>query len=424
MQRRDFVMSSGAALVAAGVGGCATKIVERSPAAFAPVRALMAKQVAENRIPGAVWLIARGDDVTVDAVGMSAIGGSTPMRRDTLFRIASMTKAVTATTVMMLIEEGKLTLDAPVERWLPELANRKVLRRIDGPLDDTVPAIRAITVHDLLAFTLGFGILFDNSPPIQKEIDRLQLTNAQPVPMTPHAPDEWMRRFATLPLMHQPGARWMYNTGSLLQGVLVRRAAGMDFDAFVQERILAPLGMRDTGFFVPAAKLDRFAGCGLFTDPQSGKAVQMDADGAQSAYATRPVFPSGAGGLVSTVDDYLSFARMLLAGGVHGSRRLLSAESVRAMTTNRLTAEQIAASDFFPHFFETNGWGYGVAVAIAPDTVSLTPGRYGWDGGFGTSWFTEPRHELVSIVMTQSSDFLFSGAKEAHAQAVYAGLAG
>ena len=370
-------------------------------------------------MPGAVWLVARGDEVIVEALGMSAVGGKTPMRRDTIFRIASMTKAITASAVMMLVEEGKVALDAPAERWLPELANRKVLRTPTSPLDDTEPANRAITVRDLLSFTHGFGMLFDPTAPINEAVDELKLVNGPPVPLTPHAPDEWMRRFSTLPLMHQPGARWMYNTGSLLQGVLVRRASGKDFDTFVDERILAPLGMRDTGFFVPAAKLARFAGCGVYTDPQSGKATRMDADGAQSAYATRPVFPSGAGGLMSTVDDYLAFARMLMNGGMHRGKRLLSEPSVRSMTTNQLSPEQIEASDFFPHFFDTHGWGYGVGVSVAPDAVSQTPGRYGWDGGFGTSFTNDPGRKLISIVMTQSADFLFSGALDAYWSAVY-----
>ena len=283
--------------------------------------------------------------MVVEQVGMSAIGGSVPMQRDTIFRIASMTKPVTAAAVMMLVEEGKLTLDEPAERWLPELANRRVLRRIDGPLDDTVPANRPITVQDLLTFTLGFGILFDETLPIQRAIDELELVNGQPVPMTPHEPDEWMRRFGTLPLMHQPGERWMYNTGSLLQGVLVRRASGQDFDAFVRRahprparharhRLLRARGRSSTAS--PAAACSPIR--------RSGSRRGWTPDGAQSAYATRPVFPSGAGGLVSTVDDYLAFARMLLDGGVHDGKRLLSAESVRAMTSNQLTAEQQAAS--------------------------------------------------------------------------------
>lgn len=423
MKRREFL----GALVSVAAPGCALggadeevrPVQDAASGALAPAREVMEAEVAAGQMPGAVWLVARGDDVHVDAVGVTEIGGSTPMRRDTIFRIASMTKAVTATAVMMLVEEGKLDLDSPVDRWLPELANRKVLARIDGPIDETVPAERPITVRDLMTFTMGFGILFDASLPIQRAIDELQLVNGQPVPMTPHGPDEWIRRLGTLPLMHQPGAQWMYNTGSLVQGVLVRRVADQGFDAFVRERILAPLGMRDTDFHVPADKLDRFAGCGYFTDVQTGAKTRMDRDGAESAYASRPAFPSGAAGLVSTVDDYLLFARMLMNGGVHEGRRILSAASVREMTADHLTPAQKAVSSLFPGFFETHGWGYGLAVTTAPDAVSEVPGRYGWDGGFGTSWINEPGRELIGIVMTQSSDFLFSGALERFWRSVY-----
>ena len=421
MKRRQFFIASGASFATLAVGGCARP--RRLQAKIAALRDAMAARVAQNEFPGAVWLVAHGGDVAVDAVGVSAIDGTTPMRRDTIFRIASMTKAVTSAAVLMLVEEGKLTLDAPVERWLPELANRRVLRRQDGPVNDTVPAQRAITVRDLLTFTLGFGLLFDDTLPIQRAIDALELVNGRPVPMTPHAPDEWMRRFGTLPLMHQPGERWMYNTGSLLQGVLVRRVSGQPFEAFVKERITRPLGMRDTDFFVPPDKLSRFAGCGFFTDPQSRTKTRMDQDGTASAYATAPVFPSGAGGLVSTVDDYLTFARMLLNGGVHQGRRLLSEQSVRDMTRDQLTPEQKAASTFFPGFFDTNGWGYGVGITTAPDPVSQVPGRYGWDGGFGTSWINDPGRNLIAIVMTQSSDFLFSGGRDAFWRGVYAAVA-
>ena len=423
MTRRRFLVGSNYALAAIGLHGCASAPATKSPQSFTRLRELMAAQIAQNKLPGAVWLVAQGNDVFVDTAGVSAVGGTVPMRRDTIFRIASMTKPVTAAAVMMLVEEGTLALDAPAERWLPELANRRVLARIDGPLAETVPARRAITVRDLLTFTLGFGLLFDETPPVQRAIADLELVNGQPVPMTPHGPDAWMSRFGSLPLMHQPGEVWMYNTGSLLQGVLVKRASGQDLDAFLRERIFVPLGMRDTGFFVPPEKLDRFAGCGVFHDPQKGP-VRMDADGAQSAYASKPVFPSGAGGLVSTVDDYLAFARMLLAGGVHGDSRLLSADSVREMTRDQLTAEQKAASatTFFPGFFDAKGWGYGVGVSTKPDAVSPIPGRYGWDGGFGTSWTNDPTRRLVAIVMTQASDFLFSGALDGFWRTLYAEL--
>jgi CubicO group peptidase (beta-lactamase class C family) len=345
------------------------------------------------------------------------------MRRDTIFRIASMTKAVTAAAVMMLIEEGKLRLGGPAEQWLPELANRRVLRRLDGALTDTVPVKRSITVEDLLTFTMGFGLLFDNSLPIQRAIDQNQLSNGPPVPMTPFEPDEWMRRLGTLPLMHQPGEGWLYNTGSLIQGVLVRRAASQPFDAFVRERITGPLAMRDTDFFVPAAKLDRYAGCGFATDPATKGRIRMDQDGAASAYAAPPIFPGGAAGLVSTVDDYFAFARMLLDGGVHQGRRMLTEKSVRAMTTDHITPAQKAAASFFPGFFEKSGWGYGMRVSTAPDAITAVPGRYGWDGGFGSSWMNDPNRKLIAIVMTQSSDFLFNGGLDEFWRGVYAAAA-
>ena len=388
-----------------------------------PLHDQMAARVAQDEFPGAVWLLAQGDDIAVDTVGVTAVGGNLPMRRDTIFRIASMTKAVTAAAVMMLVEEGKLRLDGPAEQWLPELANRQVLRRLDGPLTDTVPAKRAITIEDLLTFTMGFGMLFDNSLPIQRAIEEKQLVNGPPVPMTPLEPDEWMRRFGTLPLMHQPGEGWMYNTGSLVQGVLVRRAANQPFDAFVRERITGPLGMRDTDFFVPAHKLDRYAGCGIFTDPASKPPSRMDKDGAASAYASPPVFPAGSAGLVSTVDDYLAFARMLLNGGQHQGRRMLTQKSVRATTTDHITAAQKAGAKFFPGFFDKSGWGYGMRVSTAPDAITPVPGRYGWDGGFGTSWMNDPKRKLIAIVMTQSSNFLFDGGLDAFWRGVYAATA-
>jgi CubicO group peptidase (beta-lactamase class C family) len=226
--------------------------------------------------------------------------------------------------------------------------------------------------------------------------------------------------------MYQPGERWLYNAGSLVLGVLVRRVAGMSFESFVEERITSPLGMRDTAFFVPRQKLDRFAGCGVFTDPTTGKTTRMDADGAKSAYASPPVFPSGGAGICSTVDDYLVFARLLQAEGEYRGRRFLKAESVRAITTNQLSPEVRAASanSLFPGFFDAHGWGFGVRVQTAPDAVTRTPGAYGWLGGFGTDWFNDPNGDRISIVLTQSSDFLFNGGLERYRAAVYASASG
>src|ERR1022692_1487998 len=221
---------------------------------------VMAGYVDRGEIPGLVTLVSRRGEVQVGALGAKAIGGDL-VRRDTIFRIASMTKAITAAAAMILVEECKLRLDEPVDRLLPELANRKVLKRLDGPLDDTVPAIRPITVRDLLTFRMGHGMVMGppDKYPIVLATDELQIGTGPPSPATTPAPDEWIRRLGTLPLMHQPGERWMYNTGSEVLGVLIARASGQAFDTFLRERIFDPLGMHDTGFSVSAAKIGRLA---------------------------------------------------------------------------------------------------------------------------------------------------------------------
>jgi CubicO group peptidase (beta-lactamase class C family) len=368
----------------------------------------MADRVAKGEMPGMVTLVARGDDVHVDTIGTMAFGADEPVRRDTIFRIASMTKPVLATATMMLVEDGTLALDEPVDRLLPELANRGVLRHVDGPLDDTVPASRPITVEDLLTFRMGHGQLFeptfDPPFPIVRAAAELQLVMGAPDPRTPHDPDQWMERFASLPLMHQPGERWQYNTSSLVLGVLVARAAGQPLEAVSRSRIFEPLGMKDTGFSMPASHTDRLPSQ-YTTDFQTGK-VDLETRTGPDVWTRPPVFPSGAGGLLSTADDLLAFARLLLNRGLHGGERLLSERSVEMMTTNHLTPEQIAGGG---PFLSGSGWGYGMAVTVAPDEVSAVPGRYGWSGGYGTTWFNDPHRQLVAIALTQTVGFLFNG---------------
>jgi CubicO group peptidase (beta-lactamase class C family) len=368
----------------------------------------MAARVANRELPGMAYLVARDDDVHVRTIGVTAFGADEPMRRDTVFRIASLTKPVLAAATMTLVEDGTLAVDEPVDRLLPELADRRVLRRVDGPLDDTVPARRPITVEDLLTSRMGFGLLFEptfNPPyPIVAAADELRLTLGPPDLRTPHDPDGWIRLFGTLPLMHQPGERWQYNVASLVLGVLVARAAGRPLADVFRSRLFEPLGMTTTGFWLPAEHAGRLPGF-YMTDVGSGT-LELQTSSAPEQWTGPPAFPSGAGGLLSTLDDYLAFARLLLHNGVHGGRRLLSEESVTLMTTNHLTPGQIA--DGRP-VLDGRGWGYGMAVATGPDEVSPVPGRYGWDGGYGTTWFNDPHRHLVAIAMTQTSDFLFNG---------------
>jgi CubicO group peptidase (beta-lactamase class C family) len=372
-----------------------------SRARLARMHDTMSSYVERGEVPGLVTLVSRRGEVRVDVIGTQAISDSTPMRRDTIFRISSMTKPITAAATMILVEECKVRLDDPVDRWLPELADRQVLKGLDGPLDDTVPAKRPITVRDLLTFRMGFGQVMapPDAYPILKAANELQIGMGPPSPSTQPAPDEWMRRLGGLPLMHQPGEQWMYNTGSDVLSVLIARASGQELETFLRERLFEPLGMKDTGFSVPAASLDRLA-TSYWTDPASGKlAIYDEAEGGQ--WSREPAFPSGAGGLVSTIDDYLAFGQMMLSQGKHGNERILSRLSVETMTTDQLTPEQKAVSGLVPGFFDSHGWGFGVSVVTRRDDIAAVPGKYGWDGGLGTSWYSDPREEMVTILMTQ-----------------------
>ena len=362
---------------------------------------VMAGYVERGEVPGIVTLVSRRGEVHADAIGMKAVEGLDPMRRDTIFRISSMTKPITAAATMILVEECKVRLDEPVDRLLPELARRKVLKRLDGPLQDTVPANRPITVRDLLTFRMGFGQMMapPDAYPILKAASELQIGMGPPAPSATPAPDEWIRRLGTLSLMHQPGEKWMYNTGSDVLGVLIARASGQPLETFLRERIFEPLGMKDTSFSVPATKLDRLA-TSYWTNFETG-ALELYDEAKGGQWSRPPAFPSGAGGLVSTIDDYLAFGQMMLNQGKHGNERLLSRPSVETMTTDQLTPEQKAASGIVPGYFDGHGWGFGVSIVTRRDDVAAVPGRFGWDGGMGTSWYSDPREGMVTILMTQ-----------------------
>ncbi len=362
---------------------------------------VMAGYVERGEVPGIVTLVSRRGEVHVDAIGMKAVEGLDPMRRDTIFRISSMTKPITAVATMILVEECKVRLDEPVDRLLPELAGRKVLKRVDGPLQDTVPANRPITVRDLLTFRMGFGQMMapPDAYPILKAASELQIGMGPPAPSATPAPDEWIRRLGTLPLMHQPGEKWMYNTGSDVLGVLIARASGQPLETFFRERIFEPLGMKDTSFSVPATRLDRLT-TSYWTNFETG-ALELYDEAMGGQWSRPPAFPSGAGGLVSTIDDYLAFGQMMLNQGKHGNERLLSRPSVETMTTDQLTPEQKAVSGLVPGYFDSHGWGFGVSMVTRRDDVAAVPGRFGWDGGMGTSWYSDPREGMVTILMTQ-----------------------
>src|SRR5215472_2614308 len=320
-------------------------------------RAMVAR-VEKGELPGLVTVVARGDEARFDAIGTMAFDGAEPVRPDTIFRIASLTKPILAAATMMLVEDGALALNEPT---------------------------------------------FDPPFPIVQAAGELQLVLGAPDPRTPHDPDRWIERFGTLPLMYQPGERWQYNTAALVLGVLVARAAGQPLEALLGARLFEPLGMRDTGFWMPADRTSRLP-TQYVQDFATGTVGPSTLTGTD-VWSRPPAFPSGAGGLVSTGADYLTFARLLLSGGVHLGKRLLSERSVAAMTTNHLTPEQIAGGGIL---LGGSGWGYGMAVTVTPDAVS-SPGRYGWSGGYGTTWFNVPSRRLIAIALTQVDAFLWNG---------------
>ncbi|MFC4531466.1 serine hydrolase domain-containing protein [Sphaerisporangium dianthi] len=347
----------------------------------------------DGTVPGAVGLVARGEEVESEAAGFADVEGTSPMTRDTIFRIASVTKPIVAAAVMMLVDEGRIALDSPVAQWLPELASPSVVRTPDGPIDDVVPAARPITVEDLLTFRAGYGFPSDFSLPAVAPLFG-ELKQGPPQPQAVAEPDEWMATLGRIPMLRQPGDAWLYNTCSDIQGVLIARVAERPLPEFLAERLFEPLGMADTGFQLPAGGLDRLAG--YYRPDPDGGLERLDVTGEE--WSTLPPFPSGGGGLVSTAGDLLSFARMLLAEGTAGGRRLLSRASVRQMTTDHLTPSQREAATLF---LEGQGWGFGGSVdvqAIAPWNV---PGRYGWVGGTGTAAHIIPSTGTVTILLTQ-----------------------
>src|SRR5919112_645302 len=371
-----------------------------SAARLARVHDAMAGHVERGEVPGLVTLVYWRGEAHADTIGAKTFGGN-PMRRDTIFRVSSLTKPIAAAAAMVLVEDGRVRLDEPVDRLLPELADRRVLRRLDGPLDDTVPAKRPITLRDLLTMRMGFGFIMGppEAYPILAAAEEQQLGMGPPKPATPHDRNEWIRRFATLPLMHQPGEQWMYEMGFAVLGVLISRASEKPLETFLRERIFGPLGMEDTGFHVPAEKLDRLAS--LYAAAPGTGALELYDGVGDSQWRRSPAFPDARGGLVSTGADYLAFGRMMLDGGEHGGERILSKVSVALMTTDYLTPELRATSDSVPVFLGGRGWGFGLSTIPGGDGVTATPGRHGWGGGLGKSWSSDPEEDMVGILMTQ-----------------------
>jgi CubicO group peptidase (beta-lactamase class C family) len=356
--------------------------------------------VERKELPGLVALVSHHDDVHVETLGTLSIDKPAPMKRDSIFRIASLTKPIGAAAAMILVEECKLRLDESIEPWLLELANRRVLKSLSGPLDDTVPARRPITVRDLLTYRMGFGsvMALPGTYPIQKLIRDYQIGgDGPPLPAQAPAADEWLRRLGTLPWLAQPGERWMYHVSADVLGVLIARVSGESLGSFLRQRIFEPLGMKDTAFHVPSAKIKRLPVSYQFNYQTNSMDVFDDV--ATSAWRPEPPSESAGGGLVSTIDDYLAFCRMMLNKGRHDGEPVLSRASVDLMTADQLTPAQRAGSEIF--FGTHSSWGFGMEVNIAREQVFHSPGRFGWNGGLGTTAYTDPAEGMIGILFTQ-----------------------
>ncbi|WP_158548657.1 serine hydrolase [Blastococcus sp. TF02A-26] len=355
------------------------------------VGAVVTAAVAEGQVPGAAWAVSRGAEVARGSAGTHTPGGDDAVRPDDVFRIASTTKPVVAAAALTLVDDGTLTLDEPVDRLLPELADRVVLADPADASAGTVPARRPISVRDVLTFRLGLGIDFTATSwptPTLAALAATGLPAGPPQPQAAPPPDEWLRLVATVPLAYQPGERWLYHLGASVLGVLVARATGRPLPEVLAERVLEPLGMRDTGFGVPDHARDRW---GPHWTPPGEDGRRDCYDPADGQWARPPAFPDGGDGLVSTVDDLARFAAMLRAGGraADGSR-VLAGPTVTAMLT-----EQVGPVDD-----EGGGWGLGIGVRRTDEPGGRSAGSFGWDGGLGSSWWTDPVPGTTAVLLT------------------------
>jgi CubicO group peptidase (beta-lactamase class C family) len=358
-------------------------------------------------LSGFVTLLFRhGEIAQINTLGQRDIENNLPMQRDTLFRIASMTKPVTSLAALMLMEEGKFKLEDSITKWAPEFKNVRVLKDAEGPLDQTVPAAREITFDDLFTHRSGLAYGFSSMGPIAHEYQRVlgDVLNSQ---MTP---DDWMQKLATLPLLYQPGERFHYSHSTDVLGFIVGRIAGIPFRDFLMTRIFGPLGMVDTDFYVPPEKRKRAA---VVYRLNEAKNVLEPLPFKQ--YDTPPAYCGGGGGLISTADDYLKFARMMLNRGELDGTRLVSATTVELMCTNRLTPAQRAIPFLgaIP-MWDGMGFGLGVSVIDAPEKLGFLGmggvGSFGWPGAFGTWWQADPANDMVMIYLIQNSIPLEPGA--------------
>lgn len=345
-------------------------------------------------LAGAVTLVWHaGEVLQVNELGHRDVDAGLPMQRDTIFRIASMTKPVTVAAAMSLLEEGRFSLNDPVTKWLPELADLRVLLDPQGDLDKTTPARRLITFDDLMTHRSGLAYAFSVLGPLSRAYGRMSFRQDQ---------GRWLTDLAKLPLAHQPGERLTYSHATDVLGIALSRIEGKPLSDILRERIFEPLQMPDTGFSVGTSRRHRAA---TMYKLDKNNTLQHDVMG--PAPITDPPFCAGGAGLWSTVDDYLRFARMLLTGGTLDGVRVLSEESVRLMRTDRLTDEQKRQNFLGAPFWV--GRGFGLNLSVVTDPAKSRPlfgpgglGTFSWPGAYGTWWQADPSAELILIYLIQN----------------------
>ncbi|WP_374532530.1 serine hydrolase domain-containing protein [Phenylobacterium sp.] len=374
------------------LGGFSSDGLATIPAALQPV-------IDAGDLSGFVTLLWRkGETAQVNTLGWRDVEAKAPMTRDTLFRIASMTKPITSVAALMLLEEGKLRLDDPITKWMPELKDLRVLKDAAGPLDATVPAERDITVDDLMTHRSGLAYAFTSIGPIAQAYEK-----ALGSPLGTHlTPDEWLAALGTLPLSYQPGERFHYSHATEVLGFLVGRVAGTGYRDFIMQRILKPLGMDDTDFWCPPEKRNRMAK--LYRINPKTDAME---DVSLPHLPGPPEFCAGGGGLISTADDYLQFARMMLNGGELDGVRYLKPETIALMRQNRLSDAQRQVPFMGIPFWLGQGFGLGVSVITDPEKQAWmgagSEGSFGWPGAFGTWWQADPQEDMVMLYLIQNS---------------------
>ena len=366
--------------------------------------------INEEQLAGAVTIIARHGKVAYfEAYGMMDIEASKPMQKDTIFRIYSMTKPIAAAAVMMLCEEGKLQLDAPASVYLPELGGLKVAKDADAETLTLVDADREMTVQDLMRHTAGLpgaARYVAGQTAIDKYYRKVGLHRLNACDL-----QEMVERLGKIPLLYQPGSKWHYSIAADVLGRLIEVASGQSFDVFLAEHIFQPLGMHDTGFYVPVEKLDRFAG--MYGPKPSGGLQTIDApEGgtgniSPTSFKQKPKFLSAGGGLVSTAADFVRFCLMLSGKGALAGKRLINAESVEWMTRNHLPDHLIPLDKKPEARYAGLGFGLGVSVRVQQtDWIPVSQvGEYGWIGGTSTEFWISPRDELVAITLAQHIPF-------------------